>query len=160
MTVTVWRIGSDTPTYEADDLSGKGAERSGGRWNRPGRPVVYAASSIALACLETMVHLNQGGLPLNRYLVRIEVPQGIWAQRRTLKAVDLPVGWNAIPEGKVSLDAGDAWLKNGAEAILLVPSVVVPEESNALINALHPDAKQIKATKIRPWLYDGRIRAE
>jgi RES domain-containing protein len=159
VTVTVWRIGSDTPTYEAHDLKGKGAELSGGRWNRPGRPVVYAASSIALACLETVVHLNQGGLPLNRYLVRIEIPQEIWAKRRTLRTKDLPVGWNAIPEGKVSLDAGDAWLKEGAEAILLVPSVIVPEESNVLVNALHPDAKQIKATKIRPWLYDNRMRS-
>ena len=76
-----------------------------------------------------------------------------------LRTEDLPVGWNAIPEGKVSLDAGDAWLKQGTTAILQVPSVIVPEESNALINALHPDAKKIKATKIRPWLYNNRMRS-
>ena len=70
----MWRIAADTPTYEADDLSGKGAELSGGRWNRKGTPLIYASVSRALACLETVVHLTQTPLPLNRYLVEIRVP--------------------------------------------------------------------------------------
>ena len=73
MTVLLWRLAPDTPSYEAHDLSGKGAEKTGGRWNRPGNPVVYCASTIALAALETVVHLNTKTLPLNRFLVRIEV---------------------------------------------------------------------------------------
>ena len=56
--IVLWRIGVDTAFYTADDLSGKGAEKTGGRWNRPGLPVAYAASSIALAALETVVHLH------------------------------------------------------------------------------------------------------
>lgn len=158
MSVSVWRIATDTPTYEAHDLNGKGAELNGGRWNRAGRPVVYSASSIALACLETVVHLNQAGLPLNRFLVRIDVPDGVWAARRILGVADLAVGWSAIPEGKVSLDVGDAWLQAGDSALLLVPSVIVPEEMNVLINVRHSDAAKIQATKVRHWLYDSRVR--
>ena len=154
MTVSLWRIATDTPTYEATDLSGTGAKISGGRWNRKGNAVAYTSTNIALACLETVVHLIDEGLPLNRYLVQIEVPDEVWDMRLTLK---LAVGWDAQPAGKVSLDAGDEWLALGKSALLVVPSVIVPEETNVLINPGHPDAKKIKATKIRKWLYDARI---
>ncbi|NUZ06148.1 RES family NAD+ phosphorylase [Piscinibacter koreensis] len=157
MTVALWRIATDAPDYEAHDLGGRGAEKTGGRWNRKGRPVVYSASSIALACLETIVHLNADGLPLNRFLVRIEVPDEVWARREVRTAADLPVGWSAIPEGKVSLDTGDAWLQSGASALLLVPSVIVPEEFNALVNPAHRDAARLVARKERPWFYDQRL---
>ena len=157
MTVALWRIATDTPDYEADDLSGAGAEASGGRWNRPGRPVVYASATIALACLETLVHTNVSQLPLNRFLVRLEVPDDVWAGREEETAATLPVGWSAVPEGKVSLDRGDAWLTRGKSALLLVPSVVVPEEANILINPKHAHAKRVTAAKIRGWFYDGRI---
>ncbi len=69
MSRRLWRIGTDTRSWQAHDLSGKGAEVTGGRWNAKGTPVVYASEARALACLETLVHLNAGGLPLNRYLV-------------------------------------------------------------------------------------------
>jgi RES domain-containing protein len=155
--VVLWRIATDTREYEAHDLSGKGAEKTGGRWNRAGRPAVYAASSVALACLETVVHLNAGDLPLNRFLVRIDVPDELWQARRTFTPADLPVGWSAIPEGRVSLDAGDRWLQHAPTALLQVPSVIVPEEVNVVINPLHPDAGLILAAKVRPWFYDQRL---
>jgi RES domain-containing protein len=63
---SLWRIATDTKDHEADDLSGKGAETTGGRWNAVGIPMVYTSLSRALASLETVVHLNAGGLPLNR----------------------------------------------------------------------------------------------
>lgn len=153
----IWRIATEGPQHQANDLSGKGAEISGGRWNRPGRPMVYAASSISLACLETVVHLNAGSLPLNRFLVRIPVPAAVWAKRQTLKADQLPSGWNAVPESKVSLDIGDRWLQDGASALLVLPSAIVPEEFNVLINPRHADAAAIRAEKLRPWRFDGRL---
>ena len=157
MTQLLWRIATDAREYEAHELSGNGAEQTGGRWNRPGRPLVYAASTASLACLETVVHLNAGDLPLNRFLVRIEVPAAVWAARRSCAATELPVGWGAIPEGKVSLDIGDAWLRAASSALLVVPSVIVPEECNMLINPLHADAAGIRAAKLRPWVYDLRL---
>lgn len=155
--VALWRIATDTPDFLADDLGGKGAEITGGRWNRKGRAVVYASTSAALACLETLVHLGQGGLPLNRYLVRLSVPLTTWAARETHEAAALPVGWDAQPEGRVSLDFGDDWLERQRSALLLVPSIVVPEEFNVLINPAHPQARGIGAQKLRKWLYDPRL---
>ncbi|CDG82191.1 RES family NAD+ phosphorylase [Janthinobacterium agaricidamnosum] len=67
-----------------------------------------------------------------------------------------PVGWDANPAGMTSVQAGEAWLKGKASALLVVPSVIVPEESNILINPLHPDAAAITATPLRKWHHDAR----
>ena len=155
MTVAVWRIAIDTPDYTADDLTGKGARQSGGRWNRLGTPMVYAASSISLACLETVVHLGTHDLPLNRYLVRVEVPDDVWSSTAQFDARN--VGWDAIPAGKVSLDAGETWAARRSSALFVVPSVIIPEETNILINPRHKDASRIIARKIRRWTYDARL---
>jgi RES domain-containing protein len=154
---SLWRIDTDTRRYASDDLSGRGALLQGGRWNEKGTPAVYTSASIALACLETIVHLAASGLPLNRYLVRVDVDDTIWAERSTL--TDPPVGWDAIPHGRVSVEAGQKWLAAGASALLAVPSVIVPEEFNVLINPGHADAAKLRATKVRKWLYDARFRA-
>jgi RES domain-containing protein len=153
----LWRIGADAPTYEAHDLSGKGAEKDGGRWNPVGMAAVYTSTTRALACLETVVHFNAGGLPLNRYLVQVEVPDDLWGKAVAVDPATLPLGWDAAPPGKVSLDLGEAWLKERASVLLVVPSVIVPEERNVLINPLHPDAHRVAAQKVRKWTYDPRL---
>jgi RES domain-containing protein len=154
--VVLWRIAADTPDYEAHDLGGKGAELSGGRWNRAGTAMVYASTSRALACLETVVHLAKLSLPLNRYLVEIKVPAKLWAAATVFDA-DHAVGWDAEPEGKVSLDWGTTWARGQTSLLALVPSVIVAEEANVLINPAHADLKQLRASKLRRWLYDGRL---
>ncbi len=154
--VRLWRIAADTPEYEADDLGGKGAERSGGRWNRVGTPMVYASTSRALACLETLVRLAHNPLPLNRYLVEIAVPAAAWSAAIEVDPAAL-VGWDAEPAGKVSLDWGTAWAAEAATLLARVPSVIVPEEANVLINPAHPAIGQARARKLRKWLYDRRL---
>ena len=119
--------------------------------------MLYCASSIALAALETVVHLGAAGLPLNRYLVRIDIPDAVWDSREELSPLTAPVGWDALPAGRVSVDFGDSWLARGASALLAVPSIVVPEEKNILVNPRHPEAALISATKLRKWLYDPRL---
>jgi RES domain-containing protein len=153
MTVALWRIAATTPKYVADDMSGAGAKNTGGRWNSVSMAVTYSSENIALAVHETVVHLRSGGLPLNRYLVRIDVPDDVWAARQVLTP---PVGWDALPAGMISVQAGDDWLLSKASAMLVVPSVIVPEESNVLINPLHSDAARIVATALRKWHYDPR----
>jgi len=151
-----WRIATDTLEYTADDASGAGAERSGGRWNPRGTPLMYASSTRALACLETVVHLGGAvALPLNRYLVRIDLPPDLWAVRTVFDAAQ-HVGWDALPPGRVSVAWGAAWAHGGASCVAEVPSVIVPEESNVLINPRHPQAQRITVRKQRRWLYDAR----
>jgi RES domain-containing protein len=154
--VLLWRIGADTPSYEAHELTGAGAERSGGRWNRVGTPMVYASTSRSLACLETVVHLARTPLPLNRYLVQIEVPRACWEAATTIVAAAL-VGWDAVPAGRASLDWAARWVASGHSALAIVPSVIVPEELNVLINPAHPQAASLRASKLRRWSYDPRL---
>lgn len=157
MTQSVWRIAADTPDYTADDLTGEGAKRTGGRWNRLGVPIVYAAGTPAVACLETLVHLKAGGLPLNRYLIRIDIPDDVWGKAERLTPSDLPVGWDARPHGKVSLELGADWIRRRDSCLLIVPSVIIPEEQNILINPQHADHQRILTVKERLWLYDPRL---
>ena len=157
MSRIAYRIGIDTPDYEADDLSGKGAEITGGRWNEKGFAVVYAAENRSLACLETLVHLAAGGLPFNRYLVEISIPDPVWAAARRETPTSLPVGWDAAPSGRASIAFGTAWLRSGRSAVLVIPSTIVAEECCVLLNPAHPDTAGISAAKSRRWLYDPQL---
>ena len=158
MSHAVWRIATDTPDYTADDLSGEGAKVTGGRWNKVGEALVYTSETRALACLETLVHLGST-LPFNRYLVQVDIPDDVWANAITLRARNLKVGWDALPAGKVSMDIGSKWLAGGKSCLLVVPSIVAPEEKNILVNPAHADHPKLGTTKVRRWLYDPRLGA-
>ena len=151
----LWRIAVETPAYPASDLSGTGARITGGRWNSKGAPVVYCSTSIALATLETVHYLRGGGLPFNRYLVRIAIPDDVWDARQVLDP--FPGGWDAIPAGLSGKRAGDGWIAAGKSALLLVPSVIVPDECNVLLNPRHADAAVVTASTVRRWIYDPRF---
>ena len=154
----LWRIAAETRSYPAHDLSGNGAAKSPGRWNDEKQAVVYCAPSIAIAVLETAAHMDDGGLPLNRFLVQIDVPDDVWDLREQFDAARLPIAWAAIPAGRTSVQLGGAWLASNRSAILLVPSVVVPEECAALINPGHPMAARITATVVRPFEFNKLLR--
>jgi RES domain-containing protein len=143
--VILWRIAAETRKYGADDLSGAGASKSPGRWNDDGQPALYTAPTIAIAVLETAAHVDDSGLPLDRYLVQIDVPDAAWAARDVMDVSTLPITWAAIPAGRVSVQAGADWLRGMTALILEVPSVIVPEEPAALLNPLHADAKKLSA---------------
>lgn len=151
----LWRIAADTPRYTADDLSGIGAKLTGGRWNSKGVPMVYCATSIALATLETVHYLRSGGLPFNRFLVRIAVPEAVWQARQLLDPP--PGGWDAIPASLSASRAGDHWSAADKTALLVVPSVIVPDECNVLLNPRHRDSAAITASTVRRWQYDPRF---
>ena len=118
--------------------------------------MVYTSVNRALAALETIVHLNAGGLPLNRYLIEITIPDDVWSAAEVIDAASAPVGWDAEPASKTSSGFGTRWARSNASLLLLVPSVIVTEESNALINPRHPDIVKVTARKVRKWLYDPR----
>lgn len=162
MWITAWRIATQAE-YPAEDLSGAGAAKSGGRWNRTGEAVIYASMSIALAAWETRAHIGRTrALPFNRLLVKVSIPLNVWSKRLDVRALtgvapSQHVGWDVMPAGKVSWDIGAMWLASNASALLVVPSVIVPEEKNIVINPTHADAGAIKATKVRTFRYDPRV---
>lgn len=113
--------------------------------------------AVALACLETLVHISgAASLPLNRFLVRIAVPASAWRDRMVMKPHE-HIGWESEPPGTVSIGWGNDWARSGGTLIAEVPSVIVPEEANILINPRHRDAKRLRARKVRRWPYDLRL---
>jgi RES domain-containing protein len=155
-TISFWRIAATTPNYHCDDMTRSGAKKTGGRWNSAGIPVIYSSGSIALAVLETFVHLASAPtLPLNRYLVEIKVPSDLFI---TAIPLNTQVGWDAEPPGLVSTNARNIWANSNAGVLAKVPSVIVREEFNYLVNPAHPEAASIKATAVRKWLYDPRLK--
>jgi formylglycine-generating enzyme required for sulfatase activity/RES domain-containing protein len=162
--ISIWRIASQGSTWKANDLSGNGAALYPGRWNSLDRPIVYSSSSIALACLETVVHLaGDDPLPYPRQLVRITIPSHHWEQRKMFANEELS-GWDSIPTPERAENQfadtrawGDDWLL-GLESLLAeVPSVIVPEETNLLLNPRHPAHGELVAEIVRPWFYDARL---
>lgn len=157
MSQTLWRIAADTAAYPADDPSGAGAKATGGRWNEKDFALLYTSTTRALACLETVVHLNTSGLPLNRYLVEVTIPHPVWTAAQRETEATLPVGWDAEPASLTSIGFGTDWITRNSSALLVVPSVMVPEEFNVLVNPAHPAAAGIRCRKVRRWLYDARM---
>ena len=118
--------------------------------------MVYTSRSVALAYVETLAHLGHQ-TPRDRLLVRVVVPDKVWDQALWAKERDLPKTWRAEPAGNGSIQYGDKWLAGGKSALLCLPSVIVPEDSNVLINPTHPDAASIQARVERRLLYDTRL---
>jgi RES domain-containing protein len=154
----LWRIAAETRSYRATDLSGTGAAKHPGRWNGAGEPVVYAAPTRAMAVLETAAHIDDAGLPLNRFLVEITVPDDMWAAREEIEVASLPLAWSAIPAGHASVAFGSAWLAAMRSPVLLAPSVVLPEEQTALLNPKYPGYERITAKVARSFEYNKLFR--
>lgn len=154
----VYRIANRSAHYAATDLSGTGAARHAGRWNPREVHMVCTSTSRALAALETLVHRNQGvpTLPLKRYLVEVLIPKKAWQQREVLDTTACP-RWNSTPPSHESAAMGAEWIRSRRSLVAVVPSIIVPEEDNVLLNPTHEDAQSLKATAARAWEYDPRL---
>jgi RES domain-containing protein len=139
----------------ADDLSGKGAEKSGGRWNSKGTALVYTSESRALCTTEIAVHTPLGNIPLDYKIISIEIPYNIPVQE--LQAQELPSDWTSIPHAHATQEIGDRFVLQGIFPVLKVPSVVVQDEFNYLINPAHSDASKIKIIAVEPFNFDERL---
>lgn len=147
----VWRLARSV--YPA--LDGEGARLHGGRWNEPGTPVVYTSGSLSLAALELLVHLDPDRLPDDLVAYTVEVPDGL--ERRRITAGDLPKEWNRRVEVPALRRIGETWAVNRDAVALRVPSAVIPEEHNVLLNPRHPDARAIHVADRRPFDFDPRL---
>jgi RES domain-containing protein len=146
-----WRIAR---RRYALDRRGGGARQNGGRWNRPGTAVVYAGRSVGIAALESFVHVA-GVVPDDLVLVRIELPDGCSVEEPALR--QLPADWNAVPMRPASMDFGTAWAQQRRSLALYVPSALVPEEGNAVLNPDHPEFRGVKMSIQRDFRYDPRM---
>lgn len=135
-------------------LDGTGSFLYGGRWNSPGRRVIYAAETFAGALLEILVHANLGRIPREHVWTRIKIPKSISIEE--IKANQIP-DWNS--EHMTSSRAfGDQWFDEGRTAILAVPSVVSGGmENNLLINRDHPEFHLITSSPPEPVIWDKRL---
>lgn len=137
------------------DLSGKGAELYGGRWNSKGIPVVYAAESRALAVTEIIAYAPPGFIPEGYVLNIIEVAEPVVACRIELNM--LVDDWERYPHGKETKLLGDGLLKERNCLLIKVPSALVQGEFNYLLNPLHPDFPQVKVIEVLPFNFNERL---
>lgn len=152
MTITAWRITKQRHVRSA--FSGEGARVYGGRWNSPGDPVVYVAQSQALAVLEVLVHLESPALLEKYALIQVEFPEtAVASVNRAL----LPKNWSDDPSPSEAQAIGDSWVTTGRSIVLRVPSALVPDESNFLLNPRHPDFDDVRIHKPVPFKFDQRF---
>lgn len=150
--IRAWRL---SKARYAGDLTGQGAARDGQRWNQPGQRAVYLGVTPEITVLEVLVHLN-GVLSAPLILCGYDVPDtaGLIAEA---DPTALPEGWNAIPHRQASAAFGGDWLRAGEQLGLLLPSVVVPQARNLLLNPLHPAMAQVALVHQEPFQLDQRL---
>lgn len=139
----------------AASLSGIGASIAGGRWNSKGVEVVYTSQSRALSVLEILVHLPKSLLPDDLVFLQIFIPDSLSV--RELKREDLPKNWHQFPPLRETQLLGDSFIKESKFAVFKVPSAIVKNEFNLLLNPHHPDFKEIKILEIEKFDLDNRL---
>jgi RES domain-containing protein len=149
----LWRVVKRRHAAAAFD--GIAAQRFGGRWNSPGRRAVYASATKSLALLEVLVHLDVG-CPLPRMAAfRFEVDDDLVDRLRVAK---LSRAWHTSPDLSATQSLGDEWLAAGRNLALAVPSAIVPEELNYVLNPLHPAYGRLRFGNLTPFVLDPRLR--
>ena len=139
----------------ASAFTGEGARLFGGRWNSPGLPMVYTSSSLSLATLEVLVHLEDPEAFARLFSwTPLEIPDDLI---ETLDETKLPKGWCANETNHTSRSIGDAWLRSTRTVVLSVPSVVTPGEWNYLLNPAHPRFSEIRIGDPKPFQPDPRL---
>ena len=131
---------------------------SGGaaRWNGRGQFVIYTAATRALACLENVVHRSGEGLHDVFRVMVIEVPDDLTLE--TIAVSDLPADWSDFQQYDTCQRIGGDWLRSGRSPVLRVPSAIIAQECNYLLNPAHPDFSRIQLLRTEPFLFDPRIK--
>jgi len=150
--ITAWRIVS--ANYKDKAYTGDGARVHGGRWNSKGLSVVYTADSLALASIEMIVNLPAPKLLQKYDRISAQISLNLVLE---LSDVDLPEDWNSRPISPSTRAIGDRWIKEQRSAVLRVPSIVVPDEYNYLLNPNHPDFAKVKIGKPTMYYFDPRL---
>ena len=152
MIIRAWRLVREA---RADDaFSGEGARLYGGRWNPPGLRATYLSATRSLAALEVLVHQAEQ-VPAGRFLFfEVRFPEQFVT---TVSSDDLEADWRKYPPRNSTFMVGGNWLQARSSPVLRVPSIMIPEESNYLLNPEHPRAEEIETGDARPFTFDPRL---
>lgn len=152
--VAAWRIVA--APWSRDAFSGEGPRRYGGRWNSPGIAVVYVSAHLSLAALELLVHFDPDSeMQFKAFLIEFDD-----ALVEQLSPRLLPSDWQQSPPGFATMHLGDDWAREKRSAVLAVPSVIVPAETNFLLNPSHPDFGKIRIHKPTDFVLDPRLATD
>lgn len=152
MTLTAWRIVETR--YQNRAFSGDGARLFGGRWNSRGLAVVYTAGSLALASIEMVVNLPSPKLLEAFVRIPVNLDEDLV---ESLPPAKYPRNWQHRPISPETKAIGDRWIKQRRSLVLKVPSVVIPEEFNYLINPAHPDFAKVEIGRPVIYHFDPRL---
>ncbi len=147
-----WRIAKK---QFALDRQGSGARLAGGRWNNPGVAVVYAGMTPEITAMEKLVHTGDI-LPSELVLVRFALPD-IKSLYRSCEVEDLPKGWDALPGSSSAVNIGDSFVMEGNFLGMIIPSAVMPEAKNIILNPNHKAFASVSMNVIRPFEFDSRL---
>jgi len=148
--LTVYRI--CTAKHPAND--GEGSRINGGRWNHKGTAVIYCAETVSLCALEVLA--NSAHLPAGMVSIEAAVPDS--TSILAIKDSDLPPDWDAPMAPTSTKDIGTKWTRSGVSVVLSVPSVVVQQERNFILNPKHPDFSKITFSAPKPFVFDPRLK--
>lgn len=136
------------------DLTGLGPKSYGGRWNYRGVPAIYTSETRALAALEFLVHVKTRKAD-NLKIATIAIQDSIIPMEFRIET--LPKGWRDHPPPVKLAELGTDWLKSLKSLMLRVPSAVIPNEVNLIINPMHKDMKYVKIIHVEDFTYDKRL---
>lgn len=148
----LWRLCAKA--HAAKAFSGEGAFLYGGRWNPPGLSLIYTSATLSLAALELYVNVEPEDVPGAFISMEALVPEG--ASLETIDLKSLPRAWRRCPAPAALQAIGRRWLEQGETLLLSVPSVVIPEERNFLINPQHPEFSKLAIQRPKPFSFDPR----
>ncbi len=148
----VYRIGK---IDYAQDLSGEGAALYGGRWNHPGTPCIYSSESRALCILEYSANVALISIPRSLAISCIEIPDD---SIKVFRTDMFPGNWSFTPHTKEARDFGSKWLNDNNHLVLRVPSAIVMQEFNFLVNPLHKRMKEVRVISVTKYPYDSRVK--
>jgi RES domain-containing protein len=148
----VYRVGK---TKHANDLSGEGAKINGGRWNHKSVPCLYTSSSRALSLLEYTVNVNIEEIPRALSITTIEIPD---LEIIIINEDSLPGNWKSVPAPPSTQDFGSNLLHSLKKAVFRIPSSVITEEFNYILNPLHTNSRDFRIKSITDLVYDIRIK--
>lgn len=149
----VWRLARRA--YRA--LDGEGARLYGGRWNSEGRAVVYSSQTPSLAILESLVHVDPADVPSDLVLIEAEVPGDGDVGAVVDPDLFADPSWREHPAPEWQATLGDSWVDDGTYLWLAVPSAVVPQERNILLNPAHARMREVTVVDVRPFGFDERL---